>query len=130
MSQLRKQHHGISNTKGSGNGKKRIKFRDKLESERGNYFVSTRIAETQESAPVRRKGGATGIRLKSATFANVLTKNGYKKAKITRVVESKSNRNFARQNIITKGAIVATELGNAIVLNRPGREGAVNAKLI
>jgi small subunit ribosomal protein S8e len=68
--------------------------------------------------------------LKKVLFANVLTKSGYKKAKITGVVESKDNRNFARQNIITKGATIITELGNAVVLNRPGREGSVNAKLI
>ncbi len=130
MSQFRKQHHGRSNTKSSGNGKKRLKFRDKLRSESGNYFVATRLADANSLTHIRRKGGASGIRLKAAAFANVLTSSGYKKVKITRIVEAKSNRNFARQNIITKGAVVATELGNAIVLNRPGREGTINAKLI
>jgi small subunit ribosomal protein S8e len=99
-------------------------------SEGGNYFVATKLAESNRSVQIRRKGGASGARLKAAAFANVLTKSGYKKAKITRVIESKNNRNFARQNIITKGSVVATELGNAIVLNRPGREGTINAKLI
>jgi small subunit ribosomal protein S8e len=130
MSQFKKQHHGKSNTKSSGNGKKRLKFRDKRRSESGDYFVATKLAEANTSTKIRRKGGAYGIKLKAAAFANVLTTSGFKKAKITRVVESKNNRNFARQNIITKGSIIATELGNAVVLNRPGREGMINAKLV
>ena len=79
---------------------------------------------------VRRRGGKAGVRLKKIAIANVLTKDGYKKAKITGVVESKDNRNFARQNIITKGCKISTELGNAVVINRPGREGSINAKLV
>lgn len=130
MSQFRKQHHGRSNTKSSGNGKKKLKSRDKQRSESGDYFVATKIAEANRSTQIIRKGGAIGIRLKAVAFANVLTKSGFKKTKITRVVESKNNRNFARQNIITKGSVIATELGNAIVLNRPGREGMINARLV
>ncbi|MFI5412752.1 MAG: hypothetical protein ACHQX1_02580, partial [Candidatus Micrarchaeales archaeon] len=68
--------------------------------------------------------------LRAAAFANLLTKQGYKRVRIKGVTESKDNRNFARQNIITKGTIITTELGKAIVTNRPGREGSVNAKLI
>jgi small subunit ribosomal protein S8e len=79
---------------------------------------------------VRRRGGAVGTKMKRAGVANLLTKEGYKKAKITGVLESPDNRNFARQNILTKGAIIETEFGKAVVLNSPGKDGAVNAKLI
>ncbi|MCD6558125.1 MAG: 30S ribosomal protein S8e, partial [Candidatus Aenigmarchaeota archaeon] len=37
---------------------------------------------------------------------------------------------FVRRNIITKGAIIMTEDGRAVVTNRPGQEGVINAKLI
>ncbi|MEA1999387.1 MAG: 30S ribosomal protein S8e, partial [Euryarchaeota archaeon] len=37
---------------------------------------------------------------------------------------------FARRNITTKGAVIETELGDAVVTNRPGQDGIVNAKLI
>jgi small subunit ribosomal protein S8e len=124
------QVHRKSNTKMSGNGKKNIVARDKRRSEIGNYFSGTKLGTANTNLPVRRRGGNSGLRLKKVLFANVLTKSGYKKAKITGVVESKDNRNFARQNIITKGATIITELGNAVVLNRPGREGSVNAKLV
>jgi small subunit ribosomal protein S8e len=114
----------------SGNGRKNVKFRDKRRSEVGNYFSATKLADSNVNLSVRRRGGNAGVRLKKASIANLLTKSGYKKAKITGVIESKDNRNFARQNIITKGTIIVTELGNAIVLNRPGREGSINAKLV
>jgi small subunit ribosomal protein S8e len=124
------QIHRKSNTKMSGNGRKNIVARDKRRSEVGNYFSATKLGAADINVFVRRRGGNAGVRLKKALFANVLTKSGYKKVKITGVVESKDNRNFARQNIITKGALIITELGNATVLNRPGREGTVNAKLV
>lgn len=124
------QIHKRSNTKMSGNGRKNIKFRDKRRSEVGNYFSATKFADSNVNLSVRRRGGANGVRLKKAAVANVFTKDGYKKAKITGVLESRDNRNFARQNIITKGCIITTELGNAIVINRPGREGSINAKLV
>jgi small subunit ribosomal protein S8e len=59
-----------------------------------------------------------------------LTSSGYKKAKIKSVLESPDNRNFARQAMITKGTIIETELGRAVVLNRPGRDGTINARLL
>lgn len=129
MSQFGIQVHTKSNTKKSGNGKKNIKFRDRRRSEVGNYFSNTKLGDANVVNSVRGRGARAGAKLKKAAFANLLTKEGYKKAKILGVIESKDNRNFARQNIITKGSKIDTELGIAIVLNRPGREGAINARL-
>ncbi len=130
MSQFGVQLHSKSRTKSSGNGKRRIKLRDKRRSEIGSYFSSTKMSENNVVKKVRRRGGSVSSVLKSAGFANLLTKDGYKKVKIKGVLESKDNRNFARQNIITKGTIITTDLGKAQVLNRPGREGSINARLI
>ncbi|MGC8669581.1 MAG: 30S ribosomal protein S8e [Candidatus Micrarchaeia archaeon] len=130
MSQFGSQIHSRSNTKRKGNGKQVRKIRDKRRSEIGGYFASTKLSQNNVSEKVRRRGGNVSVKLKHISFANVLTKDGYKKAKITEVIESKDNKNFARQNLITKGTVINTELGKAIVLNRPGREGTVNAKLI
>lgn len=122
--------HSKSRTKSAGNGKKKIKFRDKKRSEMGNYFSATRMGEANVVEQVKTKGGGRRLKLKRAAFANVLTKQGYKKAKITAVLDSQANRNFSRQNIITKGSKISTALGDAVVVNRPGREGIVNAKLL
>ena len=130
MSQFSRQVHGPSKTKGSGNGKRKIKFKDKRRSNAGNYFSATKLAASDVAEPVRRRGGSDTVRLKAAKSVNVLTKEGYKKLEIKGVLESKDNRNFARQNIITKGTIINTDIGKAVVVNRPGREGTVIAKLI
>ncbi|MDE1865316.1 MAG: 30S ribosomal protein S8e [Candidatus Micrarchaeota archaeon] len=130
MSQFGVQIHTKADTKRAGNGTKKLKFRDKKRSEIGNYFSATKMSTENVVSRVRGRGAAVGVKLKRAGFANLLTKDGYKKAKITGVLESPDNRNFARQNIITKGTIINTELGKAVVLNRPGREGAINAKLV
>jgi small subunit ribosomal protein S8e len=130
MSQFGVQLHARSKTKGIGNGKRKVQARGKRRREVGNYFSATRLSDKSVAVKVRRRGGNAGIRLKDVAVANLLTKDGYKKAKINSIVESKDNRNFARQNIITKGTVISTELGNAKVINRPGRDGCVNARLI
>ncbi len=130
MSQFGKQFSGKSKSKSKGNGKKKIKFRDRRRSEVGNYFSATRVSQENDIKSFRRRGGNIAARANRIAFANVLTKDGYKKAKIKSVLESKDNRNFSRQGVITKGALIDTELGKAIVINRPGREGTVNAKIV
>ncbi len=130
MGQFGKQTHSRSKTKKDGNGKRVIKSRDKRRSESGNYFTATKLAEANVTDGIRHRGGMVTAVLKKAGVVNLLTKQGYKKVAIKGVLESKDNRNFARQNIITKGTVINTELGKAIVINRPGREGCVNARLV
>ncbi len=50
--------------------------------------------------------------------------------KIETVVENVANPNFVRRNLLTKGAIVRTEIGNAKITSRPGQDGVINAVLI
>ena len=65
-----------------------------------------------------------------AKFVNVRTKDKVKKAEIKNVFETPSNRFLARQNILTKGAIVETSEGKARITNRPSQEGSVQGVLI
>ncbi|MGC8710465.1 MAG: 30S ribosomal protein S8e [Candidatus Micrarchaeia archaeon] len=130
MSQFGSQYHGASDRKLSGNGKLRLKNKDKKKHEVGGYFIATRLGNENVVKKVRTRGGGERAKLKRTAFANILVNGSYKKVKIKGVVESKDNRNFARLNIITKGTVIDTELGKAIVINRPGREGCVNAKLM
>jgi small subunit ribosomal protein S8e len=46
------------------------------------------------------------------------------------VIETPANRHNARQNIVSLGAIVDTELGKAKVTNRVGQDGVVNGILV
>lgn len=65
-----------------------------------------------------------------AKKVNIQTKGKTKKAEIKNVLETPSNRFLARQNIITKGAIVETSAGKVKVTNRPSQEGVINGVLI
>jgi small subunit ribosomal protein S8e len=130
MSQFGAQLHGKPDRAASGSGKLKNKFRDKRRSEMGGYFAEAKAGPEQQVNATRARGGNVKNVLKHAAFANVLTKQGYRKAKITRVEESRDNRNFARLGIMTKGTVISTELGKARVVNRPGQEGCINAVLI
>ncbi len=79
----------------------------------------------------RARGGNEKVVLLSAKFVNVVDKS--KKAKrveIKDVIETPSNRFLARQDIITKGTIVKTDLGKVKITNRPTQEGFVNGILV
>jgi len=53
-----------------------------------------------------------------------------KVVKIQKVLENTANPHYVRRNIITKGAIIETEIGKAKVTSRPGQDGCINAILV
>lgn len=121
--------HGDAGRKVTG-GKIRI-ARKKRKYELGSEPAYTKIGE-EKKRKKRTKGGGIKIKLSSTNFANVLdleTKKS-KKVKILDVVENPANPHFARSEIITKGAIIETDLGKAKVTSRPSQHGIVNAVLI
>ena len=81
---------------------------------------------------IKTRGGNMKKKLVYASVANVFDRKtkAFKVAKFTIVVENNANRQFVRRNILTKGAVIETELGKARVTNRPGQEGTINAELI
>ncbi len=110
----------------SGTGGRRRKFRDKKLSHMGGVFAATKVSDSVLKSKVRGRGGAVGIKLKKTSKVNVVMKDGkMKQATIKRVIES-HNPEFVRMNIITKGAVVETELGKVKVTNRVGQDGVVN----
>jgi len=52
------------------------------------------------------------------------------RAKVLRVVENPAGRDFLKKQIVTRGAILETEVGRARVTSRPGQDGCVNAVLL
>ena len=52
------------------------------------------------------------------------------KTTITTEVENPANKNYVRRNILTKGAIVTTELGKAKITSRPGQQGELNGVIV
>jgi len=52
------------------------------------------------------------------------------KTEIRGVVKNPANVDYQRRGVITKGAILDTPLGQAVVTSRPGQHGVVNAILV
>lgn len=80
----------------------------------------------------RVRGGNLKFRLLSVDKANVFNPKTKKTvvAEISSVIDNPANRQFTRQNIITKGCVIQTAIGKAKVTSRPGQHGVVNAVLI
>ena len=90
-------------------------------------------SQTAQDKSRERKttGGNKFIGLTIASHANVAMKGGkIKKSKIQTVVENTASRNFVRQGVISKGAIIKVSDGLARVTSRPTRDGLVNAVLL
>lgn len=79
---------------------------------------------------IRIRGGNKKTFLLKSKTINVRLGNKIKKLEMKNVIETPSNRFLARQNILTKGTIVETDLGKVRITNRPSQEGIVNGILI
>lgn len=105
----------------------RGKRRFELGGEEASTHLGEKILKTQ-----RGIGGSLKVRLLRDSTAIVMdpkTKTS-KKVTIQTVSGNPANVHFVRRNIMTKGAIIKTELGQARITNRPGQEGSINAILI
>ncbi|MBI3587671.1 30S ribosomal protein S8e [Candidatus Micrarchaeota archaeon] len=124
------QYHKISKTKYKGTGGAKRSRSDKVKAHYGGFFSRTRIekAEKREAASV--KGRGLKVKAKAVSFANVSHGGKISKAKLITVLESPDNRHYARENVVTKGCLVQTEMGSARVTSRPGQHGIVNAILV
>jgi len=113
----------------TGGRKKSLKSRRAFEKD--GYAAETLLGTT-ESYKRRNRGGSVKTSLKFADSANILDSNTGKiqKAKITRVLRNPSNRDYERRGVITKGALIDTDLGNARVTSRPAQDGVINAVLV
>ncbi len=80
----------------------------------------------------RKRSAIKKIRLSGAEFANLIDPKTKKmtKVKIIHVLKNEADPQSVRRGIITKGAIIKTEAGEAKVTSRPSQHGVVNAILI
>ena len=104
--------------------------RKKMRADRGFEFLETKIGEPKTKIK-RGKGGIRKIRVMASDLINLSDNKGkVTKTKILTVVSNTANPNYIRRNIITKGAIVKTELGEARVTSRPSQHGIINGVLV
>jgi len=97
--------------------------------QRGRDFLEASVGEKKIKIK-RTRGSGTKRILLSVSIANVIVDGKAQKTKILAVADNKADSHFIRRNVVTKGAIINTDLGKARVTSRPGQEGVVNAVLI
>ncbi len=118
-------------SKRKSTGKKYISYRSKRIFEIRNAPALTKVGD--EKVKTRRvRGGLVKKFLLSSKQVNVYDPKSkkYSKVEIKEVVENTANRHFVRRNIVTKGAVVATSLGNVKITSRPGQEAVLNGILV
>ncbi|MCL4335941.1 MAG: 30S ribosomal protein S8e [Candidatus Thermoplasmatota archaeon] len=120
-------------------GKSRKKFtggklkasRTKKRFELGREPTLTRIGPEARKV-MRIMGGTKKAVLMRAESANVYVPGEKitKKVKIQTVKENPANPHHVQRNIMSKGTVILTELGEARITSRPGQDGIVNAVLL
>jgi len=101
----------------------------KKKHELGKDTTETQVGELRLKT-VDSRGNTQKVRAVQTDVASIADGAETVEATIENVVENPSNPNYARRNIITKGAIIETSEGRARVTSRPGQHGQVNAVLV
>jgi small subunit ribosomal protein S8e len=115
---------GRSTRKKTGGRRKR--GRKKRKHELGDEPTETQVGEKKFKTVVVRGGGEKTHVLRTDE-ANYIDGGETERVEIQNVAENDANPNYARRDIITKGAVIETPKGRARVVSRPGQDGVVNA---
>jgi len=112
-------------------GKKYKHFRKKRKRELDRPPIETQIAPEKKKKQ-RVMGGNQKLKLFTTAFINVtdLNTNKTSKVKILKFDSNEASKDYNRRHVLTRGAIVETELGKAKITSRPGQHGVLNAVLI
>ncbi len=118
-------------SKRSSSGAKYIAAHKKRKHRLGRPPIETNIGKVRKKF-VRVRGGNTKIKLYSSNKICVAIpdKNETKVAEIQRLEENNASKDYQRRNIMTKGAIVETDLGLVRITSRPGQNGSLNGVLL
>lgn len=104
--------------------------RGKRKYELGRESADTHIDDTKRKN-ISTTGGNRKVRLLQCNVANVTDSQGKsQQSAIENVIDNAANEHYVRRNILTKGSIVKTALGNAKITSRPSQDGVVNAVLL
>ncbi len=121
--------HRASNRKSTGGLVKRGRKTKNYES--GCEPIKTVLGQ-RKVKKVKCRGGNMKVKLRSECEVNVVDQKAksVKKVKVLEIMENKANPHFVRQKIITKGALLRTDLGVCRVMSRPGQCATVDAVLV
>ncbi len=112
-------------------GGRLIPSRMRRKSEIDRYPHEPVLGKDNKIVVRRVRGGTLKLSIKNTDFIIVNDIHNKKtiKTKIIRVLENSANKDYERRGVLSKGAIVETELGIVRVVSRPGQHGSMNAIL-
>lgn len=112
-------------------GKRARRVRKKRNLDKGSHFLETKIGARKVRGK-KTKGGGEKLKVLAVERINVADPRSKKisRVKILSVKKNPSNPHYVRRDIITKGAVVETEIGDVVITSRPGQDGVVNGKLL
>ena len=119
-------------------------FRSRRKKSGGRYISRTKKMKNKGREPflvtmsaLRRKkerirSGNIKYKLLSTNIVTVYDPKEKKhfQATIESVIESPSNQNYIRRNIMTKGSLIKTDKGIARITSRPGQEGSLSGVMV
>ena len=131
------QWHMKSPRKISGGVRTTNRRSDKKLAWKGGAPTLTTIALSDddiENITVEGQGNTTKTKLRLGKYAQIIEKGKAKKLEILSVIQNDADSQFARRNIITKGAIIRVRDGNAEsyakVTSRPGQDGQIHGIIV
>lgn len=119
------------NSRRKPTGGRLIRAQKKRRSEIARERIDTHVGPTAQKM-VRTKGANQKVKLLRTDAINVTDPKTGKtqKATLQTVTENTANIHYVRRNIVTKGAVVETDLGRVKVTSRPGQHGALSGVLV
>jgi small subunit ribosomal protein S8e len=126
---MRKSTENLEGRKLTGGRKVSMRGRRKYEIDR---YPNEATSGPQILTNRRSRGNNLKPAVKTAEFVNVADRSSGKvtKKKINRVTKNPANKDYERRGVISKGAILETDVGIAKVVSRPGQHGNINAVLL
>ena len=125
---MKKSVENLKTSKITGGRRHPLKTRQKFQLDR---YPNEALVGDQETATRKTRGNNRKTGLKTVSHVNlVLSDAKIKRSKIVKVLENKTNNDYQRRGVITKGAILETEDGKCRVISRPGQCGIINAVLV
>lgn len=119
--------HRRSQTKKTG-GRTRP-YRKSRKYDLGSEFSKPEVGE-QRIQQKRTRGGDQKNVVKRSETVNLAVDGEVKQVEIQSVEDNPANPNYVRRSLLTRGTVIDTEEGGAVITSRPGQDGVVNAKLV
>ena len=125
---MKKSVEGLKTSKITGGIRHPLKSRRKFQTDR---YPNEALIGDQETSTRKTRGNNRKTGLKTVSHVNlVLSDAKIKRSKIVKVLENKTNNDYQRRGVITKGAIVETKDGKCKIVSRPGQDGTLNGILV